>query len=143
MDAQIIAVLSGIMGLIIMVLCMLKYFRSVSGINAFSRQKKTGPELQTGGLHRYVRHPLYFGTLLFIWSLFLFFPLWCNLMACVVITVYTVFGIHLEERKLIIEFGEIYKIYARQVPMLIPHFFIRRTKARIHFRKAFNEKNFD
>jgi protein-S-isoprenylcysteine O-methyltransferase Ste14 len=79
--------------------------------------------LEQGGLHRYVRHPLYFGTLLFIWSLFFIYPYLNNLLACIVITGYTVFGAMLEEKKLVAEFGEKYVDYKKQVPMLIPGIF--------------------
>lgn len=106
----------------IMLACVKKYFSAVSGIKAFSRERSSGAVLQTEGLHSYTRHPLYFGTLLFIWSLFLLFPLLSNLISCCLISGYTVAGIYLEERKLIIEFGEGYKDYARKVPMLIPLF---------------------
>ena len=113
-----------------MLVCMKKYISPISGINAFSREKKSITVLQTEGLHSYTRHPLYFGTLLFIWSLFLFFPSLNNLISCCLISVYTITGIHIEERKLIMEFGECYKAYTRKVPMLMPRVFIRRSKPR-------------
>jgi protein-S-isoprenylcysteine O-methyltransferase Ste14 len=85
-------------------------------------KKQIAPVLEKGGLHAYMRHPLYSGTLLFIWALFLIFPFMGNLIACVIITVYTLIGIRMEEKKLVIEFGEEYKSYAHQTPMLIPTF---------------------
>lgn len=127
---KLIASLSGTAGIIIMLACMKKYISAVSGIKAFSREKNSAATLQTEGLHSYTRHPLYFGTLLFIWSLFLFFPSWSNLISCCLISVYTIAGIHIEERKLILEFGEYYKAYTRKVPMLIPRMFVRRSKPR-------------
>src|SRR5882724_486658 len=72
--------------------------------------------LELGGLHRYVRHPLYLGTLLSVWGLFLFFPLLSNLLACIMITLYTLLGIRLEEKKLLLQFGETYASYRRKVP---------------------------
>ena len=123
-----VPVVTGISGIIIMLACTKKYFSAVSGIRAFSRKGNSAPVLQTGGLHRYTRHPLYFGTLLFIWSLFLIFPFLSNLISCCLISVYTIAGIQIEERKLIREFGEVYKNYSRKVPMLIPLFFVKRLK---------------
>jgi protein-S-isoprenylcysteine O-methyltransferase Ste14 len=125
---RFVGLFSGSTGIIIMLACMKKYFSDVSGIRAFSGEKNTTALLLTEGLHNHTRHPLYFGTLLFIWSLFLLFPLLSNLISCCLISVYTVAGIHIEERKLVMEFGENYKDYARKVPMLIPRFFMRRTK---------------
>ena len=125
---NLIACWTAVSGILIMLECMGKYFLFVSGINAFSRKKSTGSTLETGGLHSYTRHPLYFGTLLFIWSLFFLFPFWSNLIVCALITIYTIIGIRIEERKLIIEFGENYANYSSQVPMLIPRLFTRRTR---------------
>jgi protein-S-isoprenylcysteine O-methyltransferase Ste14 len=107
---------SAIMGVVIR-----KYFFSLSGISVFYKQQPPAI-LEQGGLHRYVRHPLYSGTLLFIWSLFFLFPYLSNLLACVVITLYTLLGARLEEKKLVAQFGEKYKAYKKRVPMVIPRF---------------------
>lgn len=106
-------------GLAIMLIVIKKYFFSLSGISVFYKQQ-TPPLLEQGGLHRFVRHPLYFSTLLFIWSLFLVFPYLNNLLACIVITLYTVIGARLEEKKLLAQFGEKYLTYKQKVPMIIP-----------------------
>lgn len=119
----------GIAGILIMLSCMKKYFSAVSGLKAFSTKKNAGSMLQTGGLHRYIRHPLYLGTLLFIWSLFCFFPYASNFLSCLLVTIYTLVGIQIEERKLVLEFGESYKEYIRRVPMLIPRLSPRRGKS--------------
>lgn len=104
-----------------------KYFVPLSGV-AILINKDFKPGLKTDGLNRYVRHPLYFGTLLMIWSFFLWFPLLSNLVACIAITVYTVTGIYFEEQKLSILFGDHYAVYKRDVPMLLP--FTRRAQVR-------------
>jgi protein-S-isoprenylcysteine O-methyltransferase Ste14 len=106
-------------GLLIMGVVIKKYFFSLSGISVFYKQQPPDV-LEQGGLHRYVRHPLYFGTLLFIWALFFLFPYLNNLLACIAITIYTLLGATLEERKLVARFGEQYVLYKKQVPMLIP-----------------------
>ena len=106
-------------GLAIMAVVIKKYFFSLSGISVFYKQQAP-VVLEQGGLHRYVRHPLYFGTLLFIWALFFVFPYLNNLLACCVITLSTVLGARLEEKKLVAQFGEQYVLYKQQVPLLIP-----------------------
>lgn len=106
-------------GLVIMAVCVRKYFYELSGLQSL-QQEKVKMTLQQKGLHKYVRHPLYFGTLLFIWGLLLIFPFLNNLIACVVITGYTLVGIELEEKKLKIEYGNEYAEYAKRVPKLIP-----------------------
>jgi protein-S-isoprenylcysteine O-methyltransferase Ste14 len=50
----------------------------------------------------------------------LFFPLLSNLLACVMITFYTLIGIRLEEKKLLNEFGATSADYRRRTPMLVP-----------------------
>jgi protein-S-isoprenylcysteine O-methyltransferase Ste14 len=112
-------------GLVIMGVLIRKYFFSLSGISVFYKEQPPAA-LELGGVHRYVRHPLYSGTLLFIWSLFFIFPYTKNLLACLVITGYTVWGATLEEKKLVAQFGEKYTAYKKRVPMLIPTLFASR-----------------
>ena len=109
-------------GIFIMGICVKKYFFYLSGVDVFYK-KPAVPALQTGGLHRIIRHPLYFGTLLFIWGLFLLFTYLNNLIACLVISLYTLIGAKLEEQKLQAEFGAAYEEYSKKVPMLIPDIF--------------------
>ena len=108
-----------LVGVIIMAVVIKKYFFSLSGISVFYKHQPP-VALELGGLNRYVRHPLYFGTLLFVWGVFFVFPFLNNLLACIVITVYTLLGARLEEKKLVKQFGEQYLLYKKQVPMLIP-----------------------
>jgi len=75
-------------------------------------------ELVTGGLYRYVRHPIYTFTLLALWL----FPLvsW-NILALIIgLTLYIFAGIYFEERKLVAEFGEAYLAYRARTPVLFP-----------------------
>lgn len=79
-------------------------------------------ELKINGIHRFVRHPLYLGTILFVCGLFFLFPTISNLIAVVLLIGYVLIGITFEEKKLIREFGKNYEEYISKVPMLIPHF---------------------
>jgi methanethiol S-methyltransferase len=116
---KILLALPLVAGLYIMGLMIRKYFFSLSGISVFYKEQ-TPAELELSGLNRYVRHPLYFGTLLFLWSFFFIYPYVKNLLACLVITLYTVWGARLEEKKLTAQFGEKYLAYKKRVPMLLP-----------------------
>jgi protein-S-isoprenylcysteine O-methyltransferase Ste14 len=118
----ILSVIFIVPGLVIMVMCIRKYFYELSGIQALKNKPVEMPTLKQTGLHKYVRHPLYFGTLLFVWGLFLLLPSVSNLIAVVILTVYVLIGIHLEEQKLVLEYGEQYYQYAKKVPKLIPKF---------------------
>jgi len=111
-----LAFLVGSVGAIIMVLCVFKYFKQLSGI---FRESVT-PKLETGGLHQLVRHPLYLGTILFIAGLLLYFPYLKNAIAAVIITAYTIIGTFFEERKLLKTFGKAYGKYQEEVPMIFP-----------------------
>lgn len=108
-------------GLYIMYISIKKYFFLLSGIRSI--YLPTPPtELKVEGIHRFVRHPLYSGTILFVWGLFFIFPLVNNLIAVVLLTAYVLIGIVFEEKKLVNEFGDQYKKYMKEVPGLIPDF---------------------
>lgn len=71
------------------------------------------------GSYRWVRHPLYFFCLMIIWAQvsvttdrLVFNGLW---------TLWIIIGTFLEERDLIVSFGDVYRNYQRSVPMLIPY----------------------
>lgn len=120
--------LTGLAGLIVMGVCVYKYFGRLSGIKTlFSSEVKTGNSLIITGIHRFIRHPLYAGTFLFIWGLFLFRPLCSLLISNCIITIYTLVGIRFEEEKLILEFGDQYLQYKKEVPMIIPSGIKRRS----------------
>lgn len=120
----LVGLIVGVPGVILMCVCIRKYFFNLSGVKAFFGRDDNA-RMESGGIHAYVRHPLYLGTLATLWPVFLFFPLLSNLLACLFITVYTLIGIRLEEQKLLKVFGEAYAAYRRRTPMLIPNFPLR------------------
>ena len=108
-------------GLILMSICIIKYFMQLSGLRELF-ENKMSDELMTSGIHKMVRHPLYTGTFIFIWGLFILYPYVSTLITDIIITVYTLIGLHFEEKKLESQFGEKYLEYKNHVPMLIPKF---------------------
>ncbi len=78
------------------------------------------PALNTGGLYRYMRHPIYTASMLILWLL----PVMTlNLLALNIgITLYFIVGSIFEERKLLKEFGPAYADYRRHTPMFVPKF---------------------
>lgn len=71
------------------------------------------------GAYRWVRHPIYFTSILLVW-------LYPNLtldrlLLNVLFTLWIIIGAILEERDLVTIHGEAYKNYQRMVPMLIPY----------------------
>lgn len=107
-------------GFCIMFISIKKYFLLLSGIRSVY-QAVPPVELKVQGIHRLVRHPLYSGTILFVWGLFFIYPMLNNLIAVLLLTAYVLIGINFEEKKLIQEFGEEYEKYISEVPMLIPN----------------------
>lgn len=89
--------------------------------NRFRPSVPKSSVLTVRGPYRWVRHPLYFFVLLMIWSYpnltvdrALFNVLW---------TLWIFIGSVFEERDLVAEFGDRYREYQRNVPMLIPNHF--------------------
>ena len=104
LTTEIISMVLIIVGTTVMIICIVKYFKQLSGIEAEAKSKK----LEVTGIHKFVRHPLYLGTFLFLIGLFLWFPYVSNLITVSVIIIYTLIGIHFEERKLVQKFGNEY-----------------------------------
>jgi protein-S-isoprenylcysteine O-methyltransferase Ste14 len=67
--------------------------------------------------HRFVRHPWYFFGLVLIWTRDMSAT---TLLSSVFITLYFIVGSRLEEKKLLVYHGEIYRRYMARVPGLIP-----------------------
>lgn len=78
-------------------------------------------ELVIRGMYRYVRHPLYFGTMIMIAGIYLLFPTSNMLIVLMTSYVYIFIGSKLEERKLRELYGESYQAYAKKVKSLIPY----------------------
>jgi methanethiol S-methyltransferase len=74
-------------------------------------------EINRNGLLRFIRHPMYLCLIIY---------LWCQTFRMVdiivntILTIYVIIGTLLEEKKLVLEFGDRYIKYQLEVPMLIP-----------------------
>ena len=95
-----------------------------------SGRQLRAPNFTLRGPYLWVRHPLYFFVLVLIWSApdmtsdrLLFNVLW---------TLWIVFGAFLEEKDLVAEFGETYRDYQKNVPMLFPCRFPDRKTIKSH-----------
>jgi protein-S-isoprenylcysteine O-methyltransferase Ste14 len=88
-----------------------------------SRTSLTGSDkLNTRGILGMIRHPWYAGAILVVWARGLT-P--AALITNIILTVYLILGTYLEERKLVMEYGEQYRAYQRRVPMFIPYRLLR------------------
>lgn len=92
--------------------------RQINSGNLHSTLSKTGV-IDTSGVLSLTRHPWYLAAILFIWirhsEMYI-----STLVLNIILTVYIVIGTILEERKLIIEYGDNYRIYQEKVSMLFP-----------------------
>lgn len=76
------------------------------------------PVFVARGIYAWVRHPLYFLSLVFLWLL----PVMTvnALLFNLAITAYFWIGSVFEEQKLIVQFGDVYRDHMRRVPRFIP-----------------------
>lgn len=75
------------------------------------------PELSFSPSHRIIRHPLYFYALIIIWSRDLHSS---YLIVALIFTFYFFIGGHLEDKKLVQQYGPVYQLYIAKVPGIIP-----------------------
>ena len=73
--------------------------------------------VKKNGLLGILRHPMYFALLIFLWCQT--FRL-ADIVVNAVLTIYIIIGTRLEEKKLVLQFGNSYLKYQQEVPMLIP-----------------------
>lgn len=74
-------------------------------------------QLKLSPLHRFVRHPWYFFALLMIWTRDMNSLM---LVSASMLTIYFYAGSKLEENKLIVYYGDIYRDYMQDVPGIFP-----------------------
>lgn len=107
-------------GLLISRIALKSYgIREFLGID-FNDAPVSFKKLKRSGLLAYVRHPLYCGTILLFLGVLFYFPTVANLVNFISVFTYILVGIYFEERKLVYEYGDEYKSYKEQVPMLLP-----------------------
>ena len=85
----------------------------------FGKTKKinTSEEIKRNGLLGIMRHPMYLALIIYLWcQTFRVMDILTN----TVLTIYVIIGTRIEEKKLVLEFGETYIKYQQEVPMLIP-----------------------
>ena len=88
------------------------------------KQAKRDPEEQefiTDGILKYIRHPLYSGSMLFLIGYLTLAPNIVNLVSVILMIIYFFVGSYFEEKKLINSFGEKYLQYRSEVPAFIPN----------------------
>jgi len=94
-------------------------FFGIRQIMNFGKTNNADPSngIKKNGLLGIIRHPMYLCLIVYLWcQTFRFIDIVVNS----ILTVYVIIGTILEEKKLVLEFGNYYKKYQQEVPMLIP-----------------------
>lgn len=105
------------LGLVFLILA----FMAFDGAEFLGFKAEEKPVLVQTGMYQYVRHPLYFATIILILGLFLLIPTQKMGLVLFISYVYILVGYRLEERKLVMVFGEEYITYKKRVKALIPY----------------------
>ena len=84
------------------------------------KESQSDQKLKKDKLQSKIRYPLYTGTILLFLGYFIYNPLLVNLVSLVALLAYLPFGIRLEEKKLIQQFGDEYLEYKKSTPALFP-----------------------
>ena len=114
---EVVGGLLVILGLVITLLSF-KHFSTLAFIGLLPNHQSE--QLIEDGLHKYIRHPIYSGTIAVFLGVFLMNPSYGMLIAMVITAVYLPIGIYYEEKRLMLEYGEAYKNYRKRVPAILP-----------------------
>lgn len=104
------------------VVIAMKAFKNYDGRAFLGIGPMRHEEFKSGGMLKYVRHPVYAASILILIGYFLFDPKLSTLLSVSMLILYFMIGSRFEERKLIREYGEDYRQYMKKTPMLIPKF---------------------
>jgi len=96
-------------------------FESLVGTSRLKVLKKH--HLVKDGLYRYVRHPLYLGEILRNLGVVLIFSSVYGTLIVLLGSFFLLFRIEIEEKMLIVVFGEEYEEYKRKTKRLIPYIY--------------------
>ena len=112
-----VGILLTMSGVVIMWIAGSHYdLKSFSGVT-----EEKADVLRTDKLNRFVRHPLYSGTSLFLVGICITWPYIKNVSFLVIYFVYLAIGMYLEEKKLVQVYGEGYRNYQKKVKKLVPY----------------------
>jgi protein-S-isoprenylcysteine O-methyltransferase Ste14 len=94
-------------------------FFGIRQILNFGKIKKinSSEEVKKNGLLGIIRHPMYLSLIIYLWCQIFTVS---NIIVNIVLTIYIIIATRLEEKKLVLEFGDAYVKYQQEVPMFIP-----------------------
>lgn len=92
-------------------------FLGLSQWRSHTRRVEDQEHFHLSPFHRFVRHPWYFFGLILIWTRDMNASF---LLSSMMMTLYFIIGSRLEEKKLLVYHGEVYRRYMARVPGLMP-----------------------
>ena len=78
------------------------------------------PELVTDGIYARVRHPLYLATIMVFGAMAFLYPFPVVMVFAFSMIAYTIIGAYLEERKLLLHYGQEYRDYRKNAGFILP-----------------------
>lgn len=90
------------------------------GLKIVFGEVREKPEIINKGVFRIVRHPIYLGSILLYLGLIMFSLSIASFVVWIVIIIFYYLISKYEEKLLLKEFGDAYRKYMKEVPMLIP-----------------------
>jgi len=112
-----------LLGLFVMLLALRQYdlsaFSGFAQLRSRNQEAESVEPLNKAGMNKWVRHPLYSGLFLFVWSAATS-PF--GLCTAIFASLYLLIGSRYEEKKLVDLYGADYSHYKAKVPAFLPRF---------------------
>jgi protein-S-isoprenylcysteine O-methyltransferase Ste14 len=111
---------SGVVLVIIGLVMTMMASRVISVSTVADMRTDREAELVTGGIYSRIRHPLYLATILLLLGLAALYPFDRVIVFSLALSAYVIIGAYLEERKLVIHYGDTYLKYRKQAGFMLP-----------------------
>jgi protein-S-isoprenylcysteine O-methyltransferase Ste14 len=111
---------SGVVLIIVGLVVTMMASRVISVSTVADMRTDREAELVTGGIYSRTRHPLYLATILLLLGLAALYPFDRVIVFSIALSIYVIVGAYLEERKLVIHYGQTYLEYRKQAGFMLP-----------------------
>jgi len=115
-----------------LVILIISSMLAQSGLKAVFGERRENPVIIREGVFNRVRHPIYLGAILLYLGLIVLTLSLLSAIFWIIIILFYYYISRYEEKILIHEFGDQYKKYMEEVPMLIPSLFKKKGRVEKH-----------
>jgi protein-S-isoprenylcysteine O-methyltransferase Ste14 len=119
-DANVFLALAGVVSILIGLIIAKAASKDLSVTSVADMRTDRKPELVTRGVYSRLRHPLYLATILILVGTMLLYPFPSVLVFCLSLIAYVLIGARLEERKLVVIYGQEYLDYRHKAGFMLP-----------------------